>query len=553
MPEAGACDRMETDDSGSRWRSWIVSLCVALMFVVAILGIPRGAGPDEAEHLARGAALVRGQLNGESGRPNNAYSWVNIPWWVVEPNPACYAFNQFQPVNCTSVPQSSETPTIRWLSRTVSYPPTAHILAGAATLLPGEARTAWLARVLNGLVPAALICWSLSTMLRSRSPLLPVCLLVSLTPSVWFFSAVVNPSGWVGAGAVAMWTALVVPPAVASPARRQWLYVAGWCAACLCRFDGLAWSIFITAVGVLWGARGLLRGLVARPLLVAAMAVTAAINVGWTIHHNRRQFLYGGRVVVLLTTAITVAVLITVVFNDRARNRSRDALNWMRNHTIVVAVPLIVIPVIGFLIRSTQLGGAYSTEIGNTGQSLSEAVGVLGWVDTYIPTVAFYVWFAALGLIAFAGMMSDEPQRLRLFILLAVSMLTLQWFLQVSIAYWHGRYLFPVVTGLAPLAASLFDRTKFSHIAAKRLRSCVGLMMFVVLNLAFVQTLRRFAVGSHGIMNPLRWETYNTILPKWLLLVIYGISTAALCLALVNAPIERVHRSAKSTSQAVPV
>lgn len=500
-----------------------------------MIALPKGAGPDEPTHLARGAALVRGQLLGESDYPHSSYSYIRVPWWVVQPNPACFAFQPLQPANCAVAVVPEEGAEVRILNQATSYPPTAQVLAGLATLLPGQGRTQLLARVSNGLVPGLLIIWSLVLLRRFGDRwLLRVGAVAALTPGVWFFASVVNPSGWTAAGALAMWTALLggrrrVGDLVDTGGEPVWLFTAGWCAMTLSRFDGLAFAVLVVVLGWLWGAGDLLRELRRRRLALAVVTLAAVANAGWAVYEPRRDFLVGGRateVAVVVALAVAGLVLARSPRRGDASPRGRDIGRWLW----LTPVVFVAAPVVAFFIASSRRGTPPAAAVGITGRSIEEAIGVLGWVDTRIPAVAFAMWFIAAGALVGVAVLHGSRRSVIVMLSAVACIPALQWFLQDRLDYWHGRYLFALTVGV-PLIAGGSVRV-FPGDArtwrVQRLGAVLGVTIWAVWVLAFAQTMRRFGVGAVGNMNPARWDTYGAPFPPWLLLVVFATASALL-------------------------
>ena len=195
---------------------------------------------------------------------------------------------------------------------------------------------------------------------------------------------------------------------------------------------------------------------------------------------------------------------------------------------------MVVAPVAAFFIVSAHRHAAYAAAVGNTGNSLEEAVGVLGWVDTRIPDLAFALWFAAAGALLGVAMLRGSRRAVIVVLSASASIPALQWFLQGEIDYWHGRYLFGVFVGVPMLAAAAgqgasSDRTWNQ----RRFGVVVGAVVWLVWVLAFAQTMRRFGVGEIGVMNPARWDTYGALLPPSILLVLFASASAVLLVHLL--------------------
>jgi hypothetical protein len=528
-----------------RWLMWASLWVIVASFALAT---PRGAGPDEQQHLSRGAALVRGELNGRSDWPMTSYVWFTVPWWVTQPDPACYAFNPLQPASCSTI-GAEHTAEVEVLSQTASYPPSAHVLAGLATLLPGEARTQWIARIFNAIVPVTLIGLVLLVLARSRSnTLLAAGALAALTPGVWFFVSVVNPSGWTAAGAFAMWAAVLSPEHVLTPRRAAELWVAGWCTMSLARFDGVAFALLVGVLGLVWGADALMIEITRRRGLMSLVVASTLVNLLWSVHYGRRQWFVGGRALLLGVAALVVAGAVVLVRVPGARLRLIGLGRVARSHMWALVVGLVAVPVALFFVQATRRNFPYAASVGNTGNSIREAIGVLSWVDTFIPDSAFVLWYLILGALIGLGVVLGRSGRVVYLLALLAGVVALQWLLQMELDYWHGRYLFPLTVGVPIVAAACVPREALSVTSERRAGGAIGVAVWIAWMLSFAQLMRRFGVSAVGVMNPWRWNTYQTVLHPVALLCLFGVASATLIAVTLGLMESREHRDFPITS-----
>jgi hypothetical protein len=166
----------------------------------------------------------------------------------------------------------------------------------------------------------------------------------------------------------------------------------------------------------------------------------------------------------------------------------------------------------------------------NTGQHLREAVGVLGWLDTPLPESVYALWFFAAGLVVMIALVTREYMRalgaaaaLALFVVAG-------WVLEIvqgrtAGLFWQGRYALPVLIGMVIVAALGTDvDRKIGAIAA----ALPGVLALVVWNVAFLQQLRRWSVGTHGSIRPWAWDTWDTPVPIPLVIVGHVAASAGL-------------------------
>ena len=477
-----------------------------------ILGTVPSGGPDEPVHIVRGAALVRGQLDGErfagQGRA------FELPGWIGHPDHGCFSLVGEQPANCATAttPRIGERPLI---STATSYPIWGHLAPGLATYLPSSIGNQ-MARLFDAAIPLALLGAAIALASRRGAVALSSTAL-AVTPMALFSIVVVNPSGLVIAGGVALWTAVLSVERGNARLDRlvAWSMAAGWAAMVLPRRDGMIWAAMILAVVALSGRvdlRELARRLGVGPLLLVAASGLA--TAAWAV---ASATLSSG----LLLAAPLLPVAAQVIHRAWMRRRSPAA-------RISLIVSCAIVAVVAGALAMIRRPGGFDADmlkriIDQSGANLEEAIGVLGWLDTPIPRVALLVWLVALG--ALAGIVLAERRLTDL--VLAAGVVTVAvvgaWVLEMSqgtttATYWQGRYFLPFLVGV-PLLLGLSDGEPRS---ARRSRAQAGVVagaaMFV-LTMSFAASMRRWGVGTAGSMLPWDWGTYGTRFPPWVLLL----------------------------------
>ena len=231
--------------------------CLLAVITAENLGTPRNAGPDEPAHIIRGAGLVRGELLGEQysdrradhggedldagaaevamADPDSAALRVfDVPRSLTEPSEECYSHNGSVPASCSRTGDTSgrgAVSTAGW------YPIWGHILPGLASLVTSSPTGLWLARFLHGVIPAILVAATLARLIGDGRRGAAAAVVVAVTPMTLFVFAVVNPSGLVAAGAIAVWVAaddvyrtIKAGPRPVAHTRADWLLPAGYAA-----------------------------------------------------------------------------------------------------------------------------------------------------------------------------------------------------------------------------------------------------------------------------------------------------------------------------------
>jgi hypothetical protein len=492
---------------------------VGVMVLSWLLAAPLSGGPDESAHMIRSAALIRGELDGEPSEFSTSRHVYEIPGWVGHPDPSCFAFFPYEPATCaTTVPR----PQGDALSETGAwkYQVWGHVLPGVGTLAPAAVGS-WSARALDAAVPIIVVGLALFAALR-RGRLMFAGVLLSVTPLAWFMFAVVNPSGLVIAGGVGLWVGLALlgrhPDALL-----RWIVAVSWALMTLPRRDGLLWAVLILSIVMLVDGRTLRslgRSLGIGPLLVVGASSAATLVWAATSDVTSARLL-------LFTPFVPIAVDL---------GRSAWNASWMAGQLrrAVGAVAVIgVVGVVTYAVMDRRAGG-YDADvmrivIGRTGLHLNEAIGVLGWLDTPIPTSLVFAWLVGLGVLLAAAILVDDRPVLAAAALTLVGGVFASWVLELAQGdptgtYWQGRYFLPFLVGI-PI---VLGRARLPDGYSSRLANALVLFALVVPNIALAAAMRRWSVGIAGSMFPWDWDTYNAPVAPIALLAVHVLATFGL-------------------------
>lgn len=541
----------------SRPHALVAGGAIVVMLLAWILATPRSAGPDEPSHNVRAGALVRGQLDGEPLTETVFEEGFEIPAHIGFPDPACYAFAPDVPARCASelpLPSGDE---LRG-TRSADYPVWGHLLPGLGTFAPADA-AAWSARALDALVPAALVAVGLVVAARRRAVDAGATLL-AVTPMAWFTFAVVNPSGLVIAGGIGLWVALLdavpdaaarVGPAVAGRADRvvAWLAALSWAALVLPRRDGMVWAVLILSFAVLLtGAElpAVWRRLGRGPQVVAASATVATLAWAARSDTNASRALLAMPLVPLLAVAGRALWRRTVAGPSTVRRR--NAVGLVAGGAAVT----IVVVLVAVLQLSDARLGFLRLVVGETGEDVTEAIGVLGWLDTPVPTSMLFVWFLALGVLAGAALVAGERALLVAAAAIVLTAVAASWTLTMvqtdeSVNYWQGRYYLPLLAGV-PI---VLGRVRLADRAtARRVGTFVGVAGLLVVDVALAAMMRRYGAGIAGSLLPWDWDTYGAPVPPILLLALHVGASIALVRVVwaCGAPVARSTGTAAGTT-----
>lgn len=288
---------------------WTLAFAMFVMLMTAwSLATPVTAPPDEAAHLVKAAAVVRGEFGGEQ-RVIEAhhvgvdvevgFTAVRVPAGyrdldVTDGAYRCFRNDDKLSVACRgTVASSDDTATV--ITSAGTYGPGYYLLVGwPSLLLTGEAGL-YAMRLLSALLCAALLASAVVTVVEGAAEgysgrVALIGVLTAATPTTVYLGGVVNPNGPEVAAAVLAW-AVVVRLATDQdglPLLRRRLLRLG--AACVLlgsmRALGPLWIALVLAGGLILARPGRLRQLARlRPVWVCLGAAAAAglAAVAWTM------------------------------------------------------------------------------------------------------------------------------------------------------------------------------------------------------------------------------------------------------------------------------
>ncbi len=422
--------------------------------------MPLYSADDEPSQVSHAAALFRGQL---IGHPlHGPYTMITVPasFGVGELLEQCYQAKPTKRASCGS--REHLGPNLVYVINYDSrYPPLYYALVGAPTLVDESTSAVFWMRLLSALassVVLGLACMSVA--MWSRNRLLPVGLMVALTPTALWLGAMVNPSGLEISAAISLWCSGLV--------------------LALERRDDPPGGLVATvaaAAAVLTLTRGLSP--LWTLLILATLVMMAGPAAAWRLLRRHRDVQVAAGALVTATAA---------------------AVTW-----IVVAHALALghayIP--GPKVKAVSIIAA---EFGQTAGWLAQMVGLLGWNDTTMPLVTYLAWAAAVS--TFLVLVTVVGQRVEIAVLggLVVAVLVVPVILEFieirkSGFVWVGRYTLPLAVGVPLLAAAIIGRADLPARLVRRLARVLLIMLAVAGFLGFAEALRRYAVGVDGPLN----------------------------------------------------
>lgn len=511
----------------TRARTAAIAGAVVVMTICFIVGTPRSAGPDEPAHAVASAALVRGDRALVFSASEEPFATYRLPGMIGQPDPACFALRADVPASCLDVHLSDEVASVS--SNAAAYPIWGHLAAGLASFVPSASGYQYWARALDAVVPVALLIASLLT-LRRIGPAPAVAALVGFTPIAWFTLGVINPSGQAIAGGLALWVGLL-------SRRREWpigwLALAGWAAMLLTRREGGLWAALIVVLvciatdvlpSELW--RHLSRA--GRVVFLLAIALQTLARIGASA--GRTDMLLAASTAILLLGEPLVRVL-----------RAERERGWSTRRHLIMLGSLGAAGIAALVVLELALGRGTTVDdveavIGGTGAHLRQFVGVMGWVDAPTPESGVLLWWFVVGMLFAVAVVLHVRAAVTAALGLGAVVVT-AWVLELGgatagwVGAWQGRYSVPLTVGL-PVVLVLAGREVR---ASSRVAVLAAIGTAIVLNLAFMNTQRRWGVGFQGTLRPWRWNTWGAPVAPALLVVVHLVASIVLVAACASS------------------
>jgi hypothetical protein len=190
---------------------------------------------------------------------------------------------------------------------------------------------------------------------------------------------------------------------------------------------------------------------------------------------------------------------------------------------------------------------------------IRESIGVLGWLDTPMPTALYLVWYALpLILLGVALARSTWRQRIALVTLvvlvLVVPVIVISRRAHEIGIVWQWRDALPLAVGAVIFSAGLFEDPSGTGILRRRVAVAIVATVSLLQVVAFYVNLRRYAVGVKGPhLFFLRNQGWSPPTGQLLTLATYGLVTASIgALAMLwlitsSGPLDPVARGALPT------
>jgi hypothetical protein len=426
------------------------------------LATPLMASPDEPVHVAKAAAVVRGEFTGRLiGGPSSPDGVVTIPAAYADLGRLvkCYQFQANRPASCAPAYKASSR-TVSMTIYNARYQPLYYVIVGIPSLFTDSSFGIYLMRLLSGALSALFLALAvMAAVTWSRSRLLLAGVVVAATPSVLFFGGVVNPTGFETSVAICLWTSALIL------ARERLKHPP----------MGL-----VALVAVSGGIEALVRSM--SPFWVVLTLLTALAVAEWgelgSFLRSRRAWLAGAFLVICGALGTAWIVL---------------------EHSLNVLPPSAPEP--------AKVGGIHLLIDGllRTSQYFTEMVSRFGWLVAPSPDFTYLVWAGLIGLVVLLALATGSPRRCVVLLVLLAAVVVIPVVISVGQAHrlgitWQGKDTLPLAVGVPILAASMLATSTLGSVRIFRSRlvgvaaAAAGLATLV----ALFGDLRRNAVGDAG-------------------------------------------------------
>lgn len=437
-------------------RLWFVSFAAFFLLGAGwAIATPYDGSPDEVDHVVRAAGIARGQIIAGSVPGRLDLGVQRVPAGLIHRH-TCWQFHKDISAACAKhVEPSGDTTLVATASTAGRYPPLYYLAVGWPMALWPSWTGVIVARLISAAISAALLAFASFAVVRwTNHRLLPAGILVAVTPITLQLAGSINPNGTEIAAGTALFAALI--PLVLDrdgSHRRSALLLATGAAISL---------VLIRAFGPLW----------------LAIAVTIV-----TIPSSRSQ------IAALLRLKGVRVSLAAIGLSNVA------AVAWMGNqHT--GSIGSVNLP-----IHLSVAQALWTEVVDRSGDYATQMIGVLSWLDTPLPGLAYLAWFMAFGLLFLTALsVGGAVQRWRL-LALSVAVFAVPILGDTLNANTYGlvaqaRYVLPVAVGVPLLAAWIIsDHRALSVEHTTALSRVLGLVLVPIHLAALWYTMIRWQVG----------------------------------------------------------
>lgn len=433
-------------------------LLFALSAVWAI-GSPPFSSPDENAHAVKAIAAARGDFLGHA-EPDAKYPVVDLPAGFAYPsNILCFAYHPETPASCSAEigEEGASDSFSTWVAR---YNPVYYVAVGWPSLVWSGEDGLIAMRLMSAALCSALLAAAVTLAFGARHRSWAVAGMAFLaSPMVMYLASAISPQGLEIAAAALLWVALprlLAEGETHAPPRALWVAVViAGSALALARALGPLWVVLIVGFCLATSSRAAVRALFRRVESYAWMAVLAAaglFSLIWTM--------------------------------------SGGSLSGQADEGDAILV-------------GGTFGQAVLVMLRATPANILQSAGVFGWLDTYLPALAYAAYFSVLTLLVVLSLTAGGRRAAIVVGALLIAAVAIPVIVQsASVAQtgiiWQGRYGMFWYIGVPILAASMLSSST-SHSARELVRpvsAVIGVGIVAYGFVAFLVTLRRYVVGT---------------------------------------------------------
>jgi hypothetical protein len=466
-PPAPALSESPVAPRRTVWTSLLLPwLLLAILGSLWALATPIGGSPDEPAHVVKAASVVRGELLPESMVERGGVLHVPAAF-DFEYSQGCFAFLADVPASCAPPLTAEPSQIVESYSSASLYNPLYYWLVGWPSLALPDISGIYAMRIVSAVLTSfflAVCFWVIGSWRSRRVPTLGV--LIGITPIVTYLMGTVNPNALEFTAGLALFAgmlSIVLHPNDRLLGGRLALVVIS--AALVSNTRGISplWVAVLLVLPLVLLTGRQLGALLKRPgvwVSILLIAITALISGWWTLSSNS------------LGTGPNTGPEVVPTNNGVGLS-----------------------PIEGFF---GLIGDFYG--------QLRQMVGILGWLDTTLHPVVYYVAYAMFALLVAGVVVFVRGRKLVFVILLAAAFFFLPPLVQAFYVtkggfIWQGRYtLILLMALLLGMAACIAASDRF----LRWRRSTVPLLVVAILvaggwvyvtAYAFATTMRRMASG----------------------------------------------------------
>jgi Predicted membrane protein (DUF2142) len=435
----------------------VVSLLMASWSVASPLFGPS----DEETQIAHAVAVVHGQLIGGTEQTvSNPYTQIRVPEVYAHIYAPCFALSLTKPASCASYAVKNPRKIVTTSTYVGRYPPLYYAIVGLPSLFVVSTTGMYMMRLVSCLLGALFLSLAIMAVFTwSRNRWLQLGVLLAATPTAVYFAGSVNPSGLEIMSAICLWvSALVLVREHADDPPRGLVALVGCSAVVL---------VLSRAISPVWAA------------LILVLCIALGSPRELALMALRRRDLQMWALLVIGAGLFAIAW----IYGAHALDLQPDATG---------PVP-----------HDTQLFHLYLLALGDSPAWLTQMFSAIGWSNTTAPLATYVIWYAAIAFVVVLALVCGRARSVIVLMATVALVVVLPIVLTVSQVPaegigWEGRYTLPLAVGVPIIAVSLIGESSLEKMLRDRTATILCVGVWVANSLAFVEALRRYAVGVHG-------------------------------------------------------